>query len=84
MPVYEEIDEVGLSKIAKSGIILTAGPEHFVNGHMLIRCQASISLGNHSVFTLPVQHNNTPIQSSSKFGYQKDALISGMYYVYFL
>lgn len=81
MPVYEEVDEVGMSKISKSGIILRAGPEHFVNGHMLIRCQASISLGNHNVFTLPVQHNNTPIQSSSKFGYQKDALISGMYNV---
>ncbi len=57
---------------------LRAGPEHFIDGHIQIKCQAAISLGNHSVISLPVHHNNAAPHSSSKIGYQKDALISGM------
>lgn len=77
---YEAVHEPGdLLSSTRTGLSLKAGPEHFINGHIQIRCQATITGGNHSVMSLPVQHNKATAPSSSKIGYQKDALISGTF-----
>ncbi|XKL69502.1 hypothetical protein PGB90_007271 [Kerria lacca] len=63
--------------ISRTNVSLKALPDYFINNHIQIRCQAIISVENHNVITLPIQRNSTPTHSSTKFGYQNDALISG-------
>lgn len=65
--------------ISRTNVSLKALPDYFINNHIQIRCQAIISVENHNVITLPIQRNSTPTHSSTKFGYQNDALISGIF-----
>ncbi|XP_065213523.1 cell adhesion molecule 2-like [Planococcus citri] len=72
---YHTVHEHNGLHTVMTGLILKAGQEHFVDGQIQIKCQATISVGNHSLITLPAHHSNVAT-TSSKFGYQRDALIS--------
>lgn len=74
----ESVHDRGGLTTTSSRVSIKAGPEHFINGHIQIRCQATIAVANHSIINLPIQHNKATELTSTKLNYQKDALISGM------